>query len=381
MRSVDVRGTDVNGIGTSVLEGCGEATTATKCQNGDIEVVHFKPRKGKSMSIMTVGIDLAKNVFAVHGVDESKPGGVDQTESVARTAAGPDRPAPRRAGSAWKPAPAPTIGRDCSGNAATPSNSLPQFVTYRMGGKRGKNDAADAAAICESRRPPNMRFVPVKEERQQIILTLHRPARLCRRTHRDLQPPARGLISEFGIVPPQKVTCLRRDIGQHLETTGLRQPMRRRPARPRRPTPMYSLPSTTKSHRPGRREDAAANAIMQLPASAPPPPAHCSPAWAAHDSTTAAGSPPGSVSRRPVQQRRQSPTRPHHQGRRQLPQEPACDGRRAILSGLGDKQDRFSRWRAIWSSDARLLESSGRHRGEECAARLGIAQIRRRIFD
>ena len=51
----------------------------------------------------------------------------------------------------------------------------PKFVTpYRMSGKRGKNDAADAAAICEAVTRPNMRFVPVKEAHQQIILTLHR---------------------------------------------------------------------------------------------------------------------------------------------------------------------------------------------------------------
>jgi len=39
-----------------------------------------------------------------------------------------------------------------------------------MSGKRGKNDAADAAAICEAVGRPNMRFVPIKEERQQVIL-------------------------------------------------------------------------------------------------------------------------------------------------------------------------------------------------------------------
>lgn len=51
----------------------------------------------------------------------------------------------------------------------------PKFVTpYRMSGKHGKNDAADAAAICEAVRRPHMRFVPVKEEHQQIILCLHR---------------------------------------------------------------------------------------------------------------------------------------------------------------------------------------------------------------
>ena len=49
----------------------------------------------------------------------------------------------------------------------------PKLVTpYRMSGKRGKNDAADAAAICEAVQPPHMRFVPVKSEEQQSRLNL-----------------------------------------------------------------------------------------------------------------------------------------------------------------------------------------------------------------
>ena len=51
----------------------------------------------------------------------------------------------------------------------------PKFVTpYRLSGKRGKNDAADAAAICEAVQRPNMRFVPVKSVDQQGRLMVHR---------------------------------------------------------------------------------------------------------------------------------------------------------------------------------------------------------------
>jgi transposase len=50
----------------------------------------------------------------------------------------------------------------------------PKLVTpYRMSGKRGKNDAADAAAICEAMQRPNMRFVPIKTEEQQAQLMVH----------------------------------------------------------------------------------------------------------------------------------------------------------------------------------------------------------------
>ncbi len=51
----------------------------------------------------------------------------------------------------------------------------PKLVTpYRLTGKRGKNDAADAAAICEAVQRPNMRFVPIKSEEQQSRLMVHR---------------------------------------------------------------------------------------------------------------------------------------------------------------------------------------------------------------
>ncbi|MDR8357601.1 transposase, partial [Acinetobacter baumannii] len=51
----------------------------------------------------------------------------------------------------------------------------PKFVSpYRLAGKAGKNDAADALAICESVRRPRMRFVPVQDEEQQSMQCLHR---------------------------------------------------------------------------------------------------------------------------------------------------------------------------------------------------------------
>ena len=94
----------------------------------------------------------------------------------------------------------------------------PKFVApYRMSGKRGKNDAADAAAICEAVTRPNMRFVPVKDVDQQAILCLHRTRQGFVEERTALYNRLRGLISEFGIVLPQKVERLRREIGAHLE--------------------------------------------------------------------------------------------------------------------------------------------------------------------
>ena len=62
-----------------------------------------------------------------------------------------------------------------------------------------------------------MRFVPIKEEHQQIILCLHRTRQGFVEERTALYNRLRGLIAEFGIVLPQKVACLRREIGEHLE--------------------------------------------------------------------------------------------------------------------------------------------------------------------
>jgi transposase len=127
------------------------------------------------MTIVTVGIDLAKNVFAVHGVDEGgKPALV--------------RPSVARAKLLELIASLPPclIGMEaCSGAhhwarefaqfGHTVRLMAPKFVApYRLSGKRGKNDAADAQAICEAVTRPNMRFVPVKTVEQQGQLMVHR---------------------------------------------------------------------------------------------------------------------------------------------------------------------------------------------------------------
>ena len=127
------------------------------------------------MSIITVGIDLAKNVFAVHGVDDNGKA------TLVKPKVSREQLLPLIA-----QLPPCVIGMEaCSGAhhwarqfrqyGHTIWLMAPKFVTpYRMSGKRGKNDAADVAAICEAVTRPAMRFVPAKEEHQQIILTLHR---------------------------------------------------------------------------------------------------------------------------------------------------------------------------------------------------------------
>lgn len=170
------------------------------------------------MSIITVGIDLAKNVFAVHGVDETGKA-VLVKPKVARD----------RLLELVVQLPPCLIGMEaCSGahhwarlfraHGHTVKLMAPKFVTpYRMSGKRGKNDAADAAAICEAVTRPKMRFVPIKDVDQQATLCLHRTRQGFVTERTAVYNRIRGLIAEFGVVLPLKIERLRHDILSQLE--------------------------------------------------------------------------------------------------------------------------------------------------------------------
>jgi transposase len=170
------------------------------------------------MAIVTVGIDLAKNVFAVHGVDE-----------VGRPAL--VRPSVARGKLLEQIAALPPclIGMEaCSGahhwarlfqaHGHTVRLMAPKFVVpYRLSGRRGKNDAADAAAICEAVTRPNMRFVAVKSVEQQTQLMVHRVRQGFVAQRTATLNRIRGLLSELGIVLPLKATTVRREAVRHLE--------------------------------------------------------------------------------------------------------------------------------------------------------------------
>ena len=169
------------------------------------------------MNIITVGIDLAKNIFAVHGVSETgqavliKPR-VPRDQLLALIAQLPPCLIGMEACTG-----AHHWARLFSDYGHTVKLIAPKFVTpYRMAGKRGKNDANDAAAICEAITRPHMRFVPIKDQQQQSILTLHRIRQGFIEERTASYNRLRGLIAEFGIVLPQKITCLRRGIAEHL---------------------------------------------------------------------------------------------------------------------------------------------------------------------
>jgi transposase len=93
----------------------------------------------------------------------------------------------------------------------TPKLMAPKFVApYRMQGSNGKNDANDAAAICEAVSRPNMRFVPIKSVDAQAALTLHRVRQGFVEERTATINRLRGLMSEFGVVLPLKASTVRR---------------------------------------------------------------------------------------------------------------------------------------------------------------------------
>ena len=94
----------------------------------------------------------------------------------------------------------------------------PKFVApYRLSGKQGKNDAADAAAICEAVQRPNMRFVPIKNLAQQGQLGIHRVRQGFIEQRTATINRIRGLLAEFEIVLPLKASTVRREATGCLE--------------------------------------------------------------------------------------------------------------------------------------------------------------------
>lgn len=166
------------------------------------------------MEITTVGLDLAKNVFQLHGVD--KKGKTVLTKKLTRNKVLP-----------FFANMAPClIGMEATGSANHWARELkklghtvrlisPQFVKpYR---KSSKNDQNDAEAICEAVGRPSMRFVEPKTKEQQDIQSLHRIRQrlISDRTARANQ--LRGLLAEYGIIVPKGISRLRKALPFILE--------------------------------------------------------------------------------------------------------------------------------------------------------------------
>ena len=152
------------------------------------------------MKITTVGFDLAKSVFQVHGVDER--GHAVANRKLKRAQVAPF----------FANLPSCLVGMEACGSSHYWARKLqelghtvrliaPQFVKPYV--KANKTDAADAAAICEAVGRPHMRFVPIKCVESQALLALHRARQGFIRSRVAQTNQLRGFLAEFGIIISQ----------------------------------------------------------------------------------------------------------------------------------------------------------------------------------
>jgi transposase len=157
------------------------------------------------MKISTIGIDLAKSVFAIHGVDEKGDAVVKRILRRSQVL-----PFFRK----QEPC---LIGMEACGTSHYWARELtrlghvvklmpPAYVKPYV--KRGKTDKADAAACCEAVTRPSMRFVPVKDEAQQSVLSLHRVRSALVRQKTQTTNMMRSLCAEFGVAAAKGATRL-----------------------------------------------------------------------------------------------------------------------------------------------------------------------------
>lgn len=166
------------------------------------------------MKITTVGLDLAKVVFQIHGVDEHDKVAVRKQLKRAEMS---------KYFANLEPC---LIGMEACGSAHHWARKLegyghrvklmaPQFVKPYV--KTNKNDMADAEAICEAVRRPNMRFVAIKTVEQQAILSVHRARQGFVKARTAQGNQIRGLLSEFGIVIPPGIRSIMKQVPEILE--------------------------------------------------------------------------------------------------------------------------------------------------------------------
>ena len=150
-------------------------------------------------TIATIGLDIAKSVFQLHGVDAA--GQVVVRRQLKR----------RQVLAFFQKLPACLIGIEACASSHYWARELealghtvrlipPAYVKPYV--KRQKNDAVDAEAICEAVTRPNMRFVPIKTIEQQGCLVLHRTRHLLIRQQTATINSIRAYLAEFGIVAP-----------------------------------------------------------------------------------------------------------------------------------------------------------------------------------
>ena len=164
------------------------------------------------MRTITIGVDLAKQVFSVCSVDAA--GRVQDRRELRREAF-----------KQWLPnVPAGTIvameacsgahhwARRCQAHSLQPRLMAAQFVAPFRKSRTAKNDRNDAEAIATAARQGNMRFVPVKTVDQQVRLSWHRMREGYKAEALATSNRLRGLLAEFGVVVAQSDAALRRTL-------------------------------------------------------------------------------------------------------------------------------------------------------------------------
>ena len=151
------------------------------------------------MDISTIGLDLAKNVFQVHGIDPT--GEVVVRKTLRRAQMLPF----------FEKLPPCLVGAEACGTSHHWARELTKLghevrlmpaAYVKPYVKRGKNDAADAEAICEAVTRQTMRFVAVKSREQQAALALHRSRSLLIRQRTQLVNMMRSVLAELGVAIP-----------------------------------------------------------------------------------------------------------------------------------------------------------------------------------
>jgi transposase len=183
------------------------------CQSGDVDQP-LEPRGASDMKVTTIGVDLAKNVFQIHAVDEFG-------KTVIKKQLRRDQVA-----EFFVNLPPCLIGMEACGSAHHWARKLqgfghtvklmaPQFVKPYV--KTNKNDAADAEAICEAVDRPNMRFVPIKNVEQQAVLALHRVRQGFVKARTAQANQIRGLLGEYGLIVPQGIGYIASRVPELIE--------------------------------------------------------------------------------------------------------------------------------------------------------------------
>jgi transposase len=171
--------------------------------------------------VITIGLDIAKSVFQVHGVDAD--GTVVIRKRVGRA----------KVLEFFGDLPPCVVGMEACATAHQWARELkklghdtrlmpPSYVKAYL--KRGKNDAADAAAICEAVTRPSMRFVPIKSVGQQSALMLHRTRDLLIRQRTQLINALRAHLAELGLVAAKGGQGLQQLIAAMAESSDERLP-------------------------------------------------------------------------------------------------------------------------------------------------------------